>query len=644
MVEHTLHKCFHVVVPTYKGGQIRASNYQKHAVLQVSHAAGSLLVARDPLNLADMRCWELSQLEMYSFDFFPDLRLCLLAKSSDEANLPYVHPDYIFFLSEEVMQQVIAFLESFFKTRLPELYNTIVKRAFQRQSTYGTVSTGMSFDLKKPNVKKSLSSSIADYPSSRRPIVPSYKSATPYASSNLFSEGKSDTSCLEDMANYPPPPAVGENETTTPYASSEVITTSYPGKLRATGIMGYPPMCRPAENPVEPYGSLDAIPARNSRSQSPCAQEKYKLTEEYRLPPSDVVRPGVTASKPSSDGGYVGMYPAMKPPLPRAPTLTISVEPNANDDDSDRDYENVTDLVALNSDPILHPNQRLPPKQGRSSTMPRQSPAFVMLPSDKPGLTAKPTRMKPRSASAPVNEYRTNVQLLPSNSEINNKLLSSGSQHSGARHFTDEISSRQCRRTPSPKSSPLSSPVPMLCHSPQWNSMPTPVSAKESLLGMSLPRQSRTPSPVQPLTRLPSPLPATESLVGDNSDSDDYDHAVEAVRVIGRPRSTAKQKQDRHYYGVQHASASDPKRSMTSPSQSTLKPTGRYFPCPPSNLIRPGIPASRIANPIYDDASSIAFMPPLKPNEDSDVLDYEDVIDSDSPSDSDRLGYLTLVA
>ena len=144
LLEHTLQRCFHVIVPTYKGGLIRASNNQKYAVLK---ATDNLLVARDPLSRTELRHWDLSELETYSFDFFPDLRLCLLVEPRDETYLPSGHPDYIFFLSEEVLQQVITFMESFFETRLPKLYGAMKKRMFQCQSLHGTLSTRMSFDI-----------------------------------------------------------------------------------------------------------------------------------------------------------------------------------------------------------------------------------------------------------------------------------------------------------------------------------------------------------------------------------------------------------------------------------------------------------------------------------------------------------------
>ena len=472
LLEHTLQRCFHVIVPTYKGGLIRASNYQKHAVLKASHPNDNLLVARDPLSLTELRHWDLSELETYSFDFFPDLRLCLLIKPRDETYLPSGHPDYIFFLSEEVLQQVIPFMESFFETRLPKLYGAMKKRMFQRQSLHGTLSTGMSFDINtlKPasaNVKRSLSATMADYP--------------------------------------PPPPIdilhCPSYESVIPYASSEIV----------------------------PIGDPDV-----SRLGSPLSQQKYKTAgKPCPAPPSDMIRPSVAATRPPFDG-YVELSPLDKPLLTRKPIPVISVEPGVRCDDSDNEeYENV-------------------------------------------------------------------IELVPPISETDTRRLSSGSQHA-----SDSDAKRY---------------VPMDRMSPRRLS-PTPA-----------PRLSRSP----PSTKIPSPVLTTGSGLGDDSDSDEYDHPI-VVRPIPKPRTRLSS-------GTQYGRYSDPKHYVTSPGQLSPKPAAKFHPCPPSDLIRPGIPVSRLSWEPYD-VSTINRVSPLIPripSDDSDSVDYESVVDSDDSDDS--YGYLTLTA
>ena len=188
ILEHILQRCFHVTVPACTDGSLETSDDQLDALLQVRHPNDTQLVARDPLSLADVRCWDLSELEMFSFDFIPDLRLCLKPRESRKG-------DYVFFLSTEVVHQALTFMESFFELKLPKLFETVKRRVFQRATAQGAVINAVSYRLNHVGspikISRSNSRGSATSEGERAPPVPRgacYRSVLPYAVTKLFQD------------------------------------------------------------------------------------------------------------------------------------------------------------------------------------------------------------------------------------------------------------------------------------------------------------------------------------------------------------------------------------------------------------------------------------------------------------------------
>jgi hypothetical protein len=177
--EHILQHCFHVTIPTCKDGTVETSDDQLDVLLQVRHPNDTQLVARDPLSLEDLRCWDISELEMFSFEFKPELRLLLKSRESGKG-------DYIYFLSSEIAHHALTFVESFLELKLPKLFDSVKRKVLQRASLQGPVIHAILYRLNFGSSIEERDSvaAISDKPS--KGTCHGYSSALPYAVTNLL--------------------------------------------------------------------------------------------------------------------------------------------------------------------------------------------------------------------------------------------------------------------------------------------------------------------------------------------------------------------------------------------------------------------------------------------------------------------------
>jgi hypothetical protein len=179
VLEHILQHCFHVTIPTCKDGTVETSDDQLDVLLQVRHPNDTQLVARDPLSLEDLRCWDISELEMFSFEFKPELRLLLKSRESGKG-------DYIYFLSSEIAHHALTFVESFLELKLPKLFDSVKRKVLQRASLQGPVIHAILYRLNFGSSIEERDSvaAISDKPS--KGTCHGYSSALPYAVTNLL--------------------------------------------------------------------------------------------------------------------------------------------------------------------------------------------------------------------------------------------------------------------------------------------------------------------------------------------------------------------------------------------------------------------------------------------------------------------------
>lgn len=327
--EKSLQRCFHIVIPAYKGGLIQAPEFQRHAVLQAHHPTDNQLVVRDPLNLSDVRCWDLSQLEDFSFDYFPALRLNL--HLCDEKSLLPGKGDYILFLSKEIMQHCLSFLQLFLESKLPRLHAKLRKSEFQSETPHGTIITAVTYRVRSASasaVKRSQSVNFVDMPMPMpRPVWSDSGPPTPYAIAELFPSSTKP----EKYGSLISPDLVRRklNPNTKPKPESFVLKNFPPSLV----LEEFPPPPPPVviAKPKPKSVVLQNFPSSLVLEEFPPPPPPVGIGEVLFPPPSDMIRPGV-AVKSQDSVDYVEMSPAQF--LPAIP-VTVECEVFSSSSDTE---------------------------------------------------------------------------------------------------------------------------------------------------------------------------------------------------------------------------------------------------------------------------------------------------------------------